>query len=279
MEANGSRGGANKAKQTEERTFPTKTKGVVDEVNLLSVRTRKDFTELIIKNGDDKVHIYLCPKPFQEEMGISFSKGDEIAVTCSKVKQDASDGILARELVKGTDTLQFAVAYSFGFRKSELLEMRCNQVDLAGQTIRLWRGTTKSGEPRLVRMTREVLMLLTACLLGKASEDFVFSRNGGMPILDFRGRWDVLCEASGLDGLLFHDLRRSAVRNMIRSGISEAVAMRISGHKTRSVFDRYNVTSEADLTDAARKIEAGADNSYDLATITLPRTKAKHVSH
>jgi len=104
LEANGSRGGANKAKQTEERTFPTKTKGVVDEVNLLSV---KDFTELIIKNGDDKVHIYLCPKPFQEEMGISFSKGDEIAVTCSKVKQDASDGILARELVKGTDTLQF----------------------------------------------------------------------------------------------------------------------------------------------------------------------------
>jgi len=84
-----------------------KTKGVIDEVNLLSVGTRKDFTELIIKNGDDKVHIYVCPKPFQEEMGISFSKGDEIAVTGSKVKQDAADVILARELVKGTDTLQF----------------------------------------------------------------------------------------------------------------------------------------------------------------------------
>jgi hypothetical protein len=48
-----------------------------------------------------------CPKPFQEEMGISFSKGDEIAVTGSKVKQDTSDVILARELVKGTDTLMF----------------------------------------------------------------------------------------------------------------------------------------------------------------------------
>jgi hypothetical protein len=85
----------------------TKTKGMVDEVNLLSVGTRKDFTELIIKNGEDKVHIYVCPKPFQEEMGISFSKGDQIVVTGSKVKQDSSDVILARELVKGTDTLLF----------------------------------------------------------------------------------------------------------------------------------------------------------------------------
>lgn len=84
-----------------------KTNGVVDEVNLLSVGARKDFTELIIKNGDDKVHIYLSPKPFQDEMGISFNKGDQIAVTGSKVKQGASDVILARELVKGTDTLLF----------------------------------------------------------------------------------------------------------------------------------------------------------------------------
>ena len=85
----------------------TKTKGVVDEVKLLPLGARKDFTELIIKSGDDKVHIYVCPKPFQEEMGISFSKGDEIAVTGSKVKRETSDVILARELVKGTDTLLF----------------------------------------------------------------------------------------------------------------------------------------------------------------------------
>jgi len=85
----------------------TKTKGVVDEVKLLPLGTRKDFTELIVKSGDDMVHIYVCPKPFQDELGISFSKGDEIAVTGSKVKQEASDVILARELVKGTDTLLF----------------------------------------------------------------------------------------------------------------------------------------------------------------------------
>lgn len=85
----------------------TKTKGVVSEMKLESFGPRKDFTTLIVKSGDDTVQIYVCPKPFQEEMGISFNKGDEIAVTGSKVKQEASDVILARELVKGTDTLMF----------------------------------------------------------------------------------------------------------------------------------------------------------------------------
>lgn len=85
----------------------TKTKGVVEEVNLLPLGTRKDFTELIITGGADKVHVYICPKPFQEEMGISFSKGDEIAVTGSKVKRQGSEVVLAREVVKGTDTLLF----------------------------------------------------------------------------------------------------------------------------------------------------------------------------
>ena len=85
----------------------TQPKGIVEEVTLLPRGARKDFTELIIKSGDDKIHIYVCPKPLLEEMGLSFAKGDEIAVAGSKVKQDASDVILARELVKGAETLLF----------------------------------------------------------------------------------------------------------------------------------------------------------------------------
>jgi len=106
--------GLSQKTQQEDNSLPkydlhteTKTDGVIDEVNQLSVGNRKDFTELIVKNGDNKLHIYVCPKPFQDEIGVSFSKGDHVVVTGSKVKQDTSEVILARELVKGTDTLMF----------------------------------------------------------------------------------------------------------------------------------------------------------------------------
>ena len=85
----------------------SKTKGVVDDIKVLVLGSRKDFVQLVVKSGDDKVSIYVCPKPFQDEMGIIFAKGDEILVTGSKVKQEEGDVILARELVKGTDTLMF----------------------------------------------------------------------------------------------------------------------------------------------------------------------------
>ena len=85
----------------------TKLNGTLEEVKLFDFATRKDFVELVVKSGEVKIVVYVCPKPFQDEMGITFTKGDAITITGAKVKQQESEVILARELVKGQDTLLF----------------------------------------------------------------------------------------------------------------------------------------------------------------------------
>jgi integrase len=82
---------------------------------------------------------------------------------------------------------------------------------------------------------------------------FVF-HIGGKQVGTWRRRWVSACKAAGVPGKLFHDLRRTVVRNLVRSGVPERVAMNVTGHKTRSVFDRYNVVSTGDLRDAAGRL-------------------------
>ena len=82
-----------------------KFKGTINDLKLPPKGSEKEIEHLLIKIGDDTLDIYLCPKSFIDDMGVSFAKGDEIAFTGSKVKQGDAEMILAREVVKGTDTL------------------------------------------------------------------------------------------------------------------------------------------------------------------------------
>jgi integrase len=146
------------------------------------------------------------------------------------------------------------VAFNFGFRKSELLALHVKQVNLKDRTIQLLPGTTKNDKGRTIRMTEDVYQRLAPCVKGKKPEDAVFTWENGDPVKDFRVAWDKMCKAAKVS-IDPHDFRRTAVRNLVRSGVSEKVAMRISGHVTRSVFDRYDIGSEDDLVDAANKLE------------------------
>ena len=84
---------------------------------------------------------------------------------------------------------------------------------------------------------------------------WVFHRNG-KPIKTFTNAWRSARHAAGQPGKIPHDFRRTAVRNLVRSGVPERVAMTLTGHKTRSVFERYNIVSDGDLAAAARKLDS-----------------------
>jgi integrase len=148
-----------------------------------------------------------------------------------------------------------AIAFNFGLRKGELLRMRVGDVDMNGWTIKLPPGTTKNDKGRTIKMTDEVHTLMAPCVQGKRSDDFVFTWSDGSPVKDFRVTWQQMCDRAGVP-ILLHDFRRTAVRNLVRAGVSKMTAKRISGHASDSVFDRYDIQDESDLDDAATKIQA-----------------------
>ena len=150
--------------------------------------------------------------------------------------------------------------YYCGVRLGEALQITWEQVDLPGAVIRLEGEQTKNSDPRTVPLPD---VLIRSLEVVKEKSGTVFDGT------NLRKIWQTACAAAGLGtltkiegiadprytGLLVHDLRRSAIRNLVRAGVTEKIAMAISGHKTRSVFDRYNIVDVQDVVQAMRKVQ------------------------
>jgi len=151
------------------------------------------------------------------------------------------------------------MAYHTGMRKREILNLKWDQVSIFEKKITLSAKDTKNKKPRIIYLSGELYDCMREQFIIREKEKYecpdVFVRDG-QPIKYFRDAWASACKRAGITGKVFHDLRRSGVRNLVRSGVSETVAMRISGHKTRSIFQRYNITSEEDLRQAAQRLES-----------------------
>jgi integrase len=153
-------------------------------------------------------------------------------------------------------------AYVTGWRiQSEVLTMEWRQVDRKAEEVRLDAGTTKNKAGRVFPFTDELRTLFDRLwaeheTLKQAGTicPYVFQRNGKR-IKSIRETWSLACRAAGCPGRIPHDLRRSAVRNMERRGLSRSVAMQLTGHKTEAVYRRYAITSEGDLQEAVRRLD------------------------
>jgi integrase len=139
-------------------------------------------------------------------------------------------------------------------------------------------GTTKNGKGRTLPIYGDMKEWLQAQQADRDAKHptcpYVFF-HGGHRITQLRKAWASACERAGLKGLLFHDLRRSAVRNMRMAGVAENVAMQITGHKTRSIFDRYSIVGGQEIQDAAAKLEKRLKSSLGTILGTVDETGAK----
>jgi len=183
------------------------------------------------------------------------------------------------------------LAYYSGMRMGEVFSLSWTQVNWTEGKLYLKAQDTKTDTPRVLYLTGDLLRVLTVWKQRcdqKWPQCAWICHRGGIRLESLKHSWRKGCEAVGLGkmvevegtkdkvwvGKIPHDFRRTAVRNMIRAGIPEKVAMAISGHKTRSVFDRYNIVNEADLEKAAQSMTAYFEREKS-KMVTLPVTPAE----
>jgi integrase len=180
---------------------------------------------------------------------------------------------LLREELPAELKALFVTGYITGLRRGEITAIQWPPVDFEAGLITLDKGETKNDEPRSVPiLDGDMSDLLVAAKKERDAQwpnsPWVFSRQGER-IIDFRWAWDEACKRAGVPDLNFHDLRRTAVRNMRRAGIPQVIRMKISGHKTDSMERRYNIVDAEDLNMARELLQnrrKGSETTADTVT-------------
>jgi len=180
-----------------------------------------------------------------------FAEAKHVETICKRLAADVADGV--------------RFAFLTGWRRAEVFTW--SQVDWNGGFVRLEPGTTKNREGRAFPITSALRAILERrqeltrrCERAQARIIPLVFHRSGRPIHSFRRSWKEACKKAGVPGLLFHDLRRSAVRNLERASVPRSVAMKLTGHKTESIYRRYAIVAEADLREAGMKLSALTDS-------------------
>jgi integrase len=162
-----------------------------------------------------------------------------------------SEPELRRQVLLLPDYLQDATVFAWlcGWRRGEVFTLQWDDVD--DDCIRLDAENSKNGEGRVLVLVGELADIIKRRRKVK-NGPLVFHHDGGA-ITDFRKAWATAAKLAQVEGKLFHDLRRSDLRNIIRAGVPEKVAMEVSGHKTHAMLSRYNIVSEGDIRSAITK--------------------------
>lgn len=215
------------------------------EINRELAVLKRMFT--IAVQGGKLLHRPHIPMLKEDNTRTGFFEPEQFAAVYARLPEDLQPA------------MQFA--YLTGWRvRSEILPLEWRQVDFSSGTIRLDPGTTKNDDGRVFPFDvfPELLALLKLQERRRVQlSPYVFHREG-KPIRDFRDAWQAACDGAGWPTLIPHDFRRTAVRNLVRAGVPEKTAMMLTGHKTRSVFDRYDIVNEADLRVAVSRLAAMA---------------------
>jgi integrase len=136
--------------------------------------------------------------------------------------------------------------YNCAWRSGEAESLEWSKIDLHEWVVRLARKNSKNKKPRTLVLVCELKDIIVRRRAKRLPDcPLVFHRNG-KPIKSFRRAFKSACKTAGLTGLVPHDMRRSGVRNLRRAGNDEHDCMEISGHKTRAVFDRYDIIDDDD---------------------------------